>query len=226
MAAHVQDAAEGQDIRVVLLRPQVEEVLLDGDGRPRGVRTSDGEIPAEHVVDGDRGPARDGGRRGGGPRVGESGALRVDDHQRCPGARRRVGRGRLRRVPGTGCSSARSTCSSARTRTSRAASPASTRPAATCAFPGVARHRDLPHLPPRGRAHRAERARGRSGRHRRGRRRPSRPTRARPTSRARARSGSSSSSSARTGACSAPRSSASRPRASASTRSPPASGPA
>ncbi|UGS34152.1 FAD-dependent oxidoreductase [Capillimicrobium parvum] len=84
MAAHVQDAAEGQDIRVVL-SAQVEEVLLDGDGRPRGVRTSDGDIAAEHVVmaTGVR-PATEVAEAAG-LEIGESGALRVDDHQRCPG---------------------------------------------------------------------------------------------------------------------------------------------
>jgi NADPH-dependent 2,4-dienoyl-CoA reductase/sulfur reductase-like enzyme len=84
MAAHVQDAAEGQGIRVVL-SVDVEEVLVDGDGRPRGVRTSDGELPAEHVVlaTGVK-PAVDVAEAAG-LELGETGALRVDDHQRCPG---------------------------------------------------------------------------------------------------------------------------------------------
>jgi NADPH-dependent 2,4-dienoyl-CoA reductase/sulfur reductase-like enzyme len=84
MAAHVQDAAEGRGIRVIL-SAQVEEVLLDADGRPRGVRTSDGDLPAEHVImaTGVR-PATDVAARAG-LDVGESGGLTVDDRQRCPG---------------------------------------------------------------------------------------------------------------------------------------------
>jgi NADPH-dependent 2,4-dienoyl-CoA reductase/sulfur reductase-like enzyme len=49
MAARVQEAAEGLGI-VVQLETQVEEVLLDGPGRPRAVRTDRGEVPARHVV--------------------------------------------------------------------------------------------------------------------------------------------------------------------------------
>jgi NADPH-dependent 2,4-dienoyl-CoA reductase/sulfur reductase-like enzyme len=81
MAAHVQDAAAGNDIDV-RLSVQLEEVLLDGDGRPRGVRTSDGEIRAQHVV------VATGVRpevtlaEQAGLELGPTGALAVDDHQR------------------------------------------------------------------------------------------------------------------------------------------------
>jgi NADPH-dependent 2,4-dienoyl-CoA reductase/sulfur reductase-like enzyme len=81
MAAHVQDAAAGNDIDV-RLSVQLEEVLLDADGRPRGVRTSDGEIRAEHVVVAtgvkpDVKLAEEAGLT-----LGPTGALAVDDHQR------------------------------------------------------------------------------------------------------------------------------------------------
>lgn len=84
MAAHVQDAAEGRGIRV-LLSAEVQEVLLDGAGRPHAVRTADGDLPADHVVmaTGVR-PAVEVAAAAG-LELGESGALRVDDHQRCPG---------------------------------------------------------------------------------------------------------------------------------------------
>src|SRR4051794_26450974 len=49
MGAHVRDAAEGLGIEVHT-SASVEEVLLDDDGEPRGVRTTDGELPARHVV--------------------------------------------------------------------------------------------------------------------------------------------------------------------------------
>ncbi|HWV87653.1 MAG TPA: FAD-dependent oxidoreductase [Capillimicrobium sp.] len=84
IAALVQDAAEGKGIRV-LLSVDVEEILLDDGGRPRGVRTSDGDLPAAHVVvaTGVRPEVRI--AREAGLTIGESGALAVDDHQRCPG---------------------------------------------------------------------------------------------------------------------------------------------
>ncbi|HEY8584659.1 MAG TPA: FAD-dependent oxidoreductase, partial [Capillimicrobium sp.] len=85
MAAYVQDAAEGKGIKVQL-SADVEEVLLDADGRPRGVRTSEGELPAAHVViaTGVRPEAQL--ARDAGLQVGEAtGAIVVDDHQRCPG---------------------------------------------------------------------------------------------------------------------------------------------
>jgi NADPH-dependent 2,4-dienoyl-CoA reductase/sulfur reductase-like enzyme len=82
MAAHVQDAAEGVGVRV-LLSTEVEEILHDADGRARAVRTSDEELAADHVVlsTGVRPATALAGAAG--LELGESGALRVDDHQRC-----------------------------------------------------------------------------------------------------------------------------------------------
>jgi len=85
MGAHVRDAAEALGIEVHTSR-SVEEVLLDDDGRPRGVRTSGGELPARHVVlatgvrpDVELADAA-------GLATGPTGALAVDDTQRCDGA--------------------------------------------------------------------------------------------------------------------------------------------
>src|SRR4051794_11470583 len=81
MAEHVRDAAEGVGIEVHT-GATVEEVLVGDDGAPRGVRTSDGELPARHVVlatgvKPDVALAGDAGLA-----IGESGALAVDDRQR------------------------------------------------------------------------------------------------------------------------------------------------
>jgi len=82
MAREVQQAAEGAGIRV-LLGLSVQEVSLGGDGRPRSVLTSDGELGADHVilatgVRPDVEVAQDAGLE-----VGQTGALSVDDGQRC-----------------------------------------------------------------------------------------------------------------------------------------------
>jgi NADPH-dependent 2,4-dienoyl-CoA reductase/sulfur reductase-like enzyme len=84
IAAHVQDAAEGVGIRV-MLSTAVEEILHDADGRPRSVRTSEGELAADQVVlsTGVR-PASELAAAAG-LELGGTGAVRVDDHQRCPG---------------------------------------------------------------------------------------------------------------------------------------------
>ena len=84
MAVHVQDAAEGVGIRV-MLSTDVEEVR-HSDGRPRSVRTSEGELPADHVVlsTGVRPATELAGSAG--LELGEEGALRVDETQRCVGA--------------------------------------------------------------------------------------------------------------------------------------------
>ncbi len=84
MAAHVQDGAEAHGIRFVL-STAVEEVLVDEAGRPKGVRTSHGELPADHVVMGTGARPSVALAAAAGLEVGETGALRVDDHQRCPG---------------------------------------------------------------------------------------------------------------------------------------------
>jgi NADPH-dependent 2,4-dienoyl-CoA reductase/sulfur reductase-like enzyme len=84
MAAHVQDAAEAHGIRV-LVGASVEEIVRDDAGAPVAVRTEAETFPADHVVVGTGArPAVDVARAAG-LEVGDSGALRVDDHQRCPG---------------------------------------------------------------------------------------------------------------------------------------------
>jgi NADPH-dependent 2,4-dienoyl-CoA reductase/sulfur reductase-like enzyme len=84
MAAHVQAAAEGVGIRV-LLSTDVDEIRADRDGRPCAVLTSAGELAAEHVVlsTGTR-PATALAAEAG-IELGATGAVRVDDRQRCPG---------------------------------------------------------------------------------------------------------------------------------------------
>jgi NADPH-dependent 2,4-dienoyl-CoA reductase/sulfur reductase-like enzyme len=84
MAAHVQDAAEGHGIRVIV-GASVEEIVVDDAGAPVAVHTSDESFDADHVIVGTGArPAVDLARAAG-LEVGDSGALRVDDHQRCPG---------------------------------------------------------------------------------------------------------------------------------------------
>jgi NADPH-dependent 2,4-dienoyl-CoA reductase/sulfur reductase-like enzyme len=84
MAQHVQRAAEGHGIRVVL-ETDVEEIVTGSDGSPVEVRTSTATYPADHVVIGTGArPAVALAAEAGLP-VGDSGALRVDDRQRCPG---------------------------------------------------------------------------------------------------------------------------------------------
>jgi len=84
MAARVQHAAEGVGIRV-LLSTALEEVRHHAGGGARSVLTSEGELHADHVVlaTGVR-PATELAAAAG-LRLGESGAVSVDDRQRCPG---------------------------------------------------------------------------------------------------------------------------------------------
>ena len=84
MAARVQDAAEAHGIRV-LVGARVEEIVRDDAGAPVAVRTARGTFPADHVVVGTGARPAVGVARAAGLEVGDSGALRVDDHQRCPG---------------------------------------------------------------------------------------------------------------------------------------------
>ncbi|MGI9098392.1 MAG: FAD-dependent oxidoreductase [Solirubrobacteraceae bacterium] len=84
MAAHVQDAAEGHGIRV-LVGASVEEIIVDEAGAPVAVRTSTETFDADHVVVGTGARPAVAVAREAGLQVGDSGALRVDDHQRCPG---------------------------------------------------------------------------------------------------------------------------------------------
>src|SRR4051794_3089415 len=85
MGKHVRDAAEGLDIDVHT-STTVEEVLLDDAGKPRGVRTNDGELPARHVVVATGVRPDTGLAEAAGLQIGRTGALAVDDHQRCAGA--------------------------------------------------------------------------------------------------------------------------------------------
>ena len=85
MAAHVRDAAEGVGIRV-LLSTDVEEIRRHPDGRARSVMTSEGELPADHVVLSTGTKPATGLAEAAGLALGDTGALVVDDGQRCPGA--------------------------------------------------------------------------------------------------------------------------------------------
>jgi NADPH-dependent 2,4-dienoyl-CoA reductase/sulfur reductase-like enzyme len=83
MAARVQEAAERMDIRIVL-DATIEEVVVE-DGTPVAVRTSDETFSADHVVIGTGARPCVALAEAAGLQLGDSGALRVDDHQRCPG---------------------------------------------------------------------------------------------------------------------------------------------
>lgn len=84
MAAVVQEAAETAGIDVQL-GCSVEEILLDGDGRPRAVRTSRGELSARHVVVATGVKPEVAVAEAAGLIVGESGALAVGADQRAVG---------------------------------------------------------------------------------------------------------------------------------------------
>ena len=84
IAAHVQDAAEGVGVRV-LTGTAVEEVLLDGEGAPRAVRAGGETIDADHVVMATGVKPAVTLAEQAGLELGPSGAVAVDDRQRCPG---------------------------------------------------------------------------------------------------------------------------------------------
>lgn len=84
VAAHVQDAAEGVGIRV-MTATAVQEIHLDADGRPHSVRTSEGELTADHVVLSTGVKPASALAMAAGLELGDTGAVRVDDRQRCPG---------------------------------------------------------------------------------------------------------------------------------------------
>jgi len=84
MAAHVQDAAEGLGVRV-RVSTKLEEVLLDESGAPRAVRAAGETIEADHVVMATGVKPAVALAEDAGIELGPSGAVRVDDHQRCPG---------------------------------------------------------------------------------------------------------------------------------------------
>lgn len=84
MAHRVQKAAEAMGIKIVL-DASIEEIVVDDDGAPVEVRTAGDTYAADHVVIGTGArPAVDLARAAG-LDIGDSGALRVDDHQQCPG---------------------------------------------------------------------------------------------------------------------------------------------
>jgi NADPH-dependent 2,4-dienoyl-CoA reductase/sulfur reductase-like enzyme len=83
MAAHVQDAAEAVGIRV-LVGTEVEEIVLDAAARPRAVRAGGETIDADHVVMATGVRPAVALAEAAGIELGPSGAVRVDDHQRCP----------------------------------------------------------------------------------------------------------------------------------------------
>ena len=84
MAEHVQRAASGLGIDV-RLGAEVQEVLLDGDGRPRAVRVDGDDVEARHVIVATGVKPAIELAEAAGMSVGESGALAVDDHQRAVG---------------------------------------------------------------------------------------------------------------------------------------------
>ena len=84
MAAHVQDAAEGHGVRV-LLATRAEEVVLGDDGSPEAVRAGGETIEADHVIVGAGARPAVAVAQAAGLDVGDTGALRTDDAQRCPG---------------------------------------------------------------------------------------------------------------------------------------------
>jgi NADPH-dependent 2,4-dienoyl-CoA reductase/sulfur reductase-like enzyme len=84
MAGRVQRAAEDMGIRVVL-EAAIEEIVTGDDGEPVEVRTADDTFPADHVVIGTGARPAVAVAKAAGIEVGDSGALRVDDHLRCPG---------------------------------------------------------------------------------------------------------------------------------------------
>jgi NADPH-dependent 2,4-dienoyl-CoA reductase/sulfur reductase-like enzyme len=84
MAEHVQDAAEGVGIRV-MTGTAVEEVVVGRGGAPSAVRAGGETLPADHVVMATGVRPAVGLAAAAGLELGPSGALRVDDHQRCPG---------------------------------------------------------------------------------------------------------------------------------------------
>jgi len=84
MAEQVQSAAEGKGIRV-LLGVEIEEIRRHADGRARSVKLTDEELEADHVVLSTGVRPAVALAEAAGLEIGPSGALAVDDHQRCPG---------------------------------------------------------------------------------------------------------------------------------------------
>jgi NADPH-dependent 2,4-dienoyl-CoA reductase/sulfur reductase-like enzyme len=84
MAALVQQAAEAMGINVVL-GASIDEIVTGDDGAPVEVRAEGETYPADHVVVGTGAKPAVAICKAAGLEIGDSGALRVDDHQRCPG---------------------------------------------------------------------------------------------------------------------------------------------
>jgi NADPH-dependent 2,4-dienoyl-CoA reductase/sulfur reductase-like enzyme len=84
MASHVRDAAEGVGVNV-LTGTEVEEVVLGHTGEPCAVRADGETIRADHVVIATGVRPAAGIAHAAGLALGETGAIAVDDHQRCPG---------------------------------------------------------------------------------------------------------------------------------------------
>jgi NADPH-dependent 2,4-dienoyl-CoA reductase/sulfur reductase-like enzyme len=84
IAALVQDAAEGVGVRV-LTATTVEEVFLGSASAPCAVRAGGETIQADHVVMATGVRPAVGLAQAAGIELGETGAVKVDDHQRCPG---------------------------------------------------------------------------------------------------------------------------------------------
>ena len=84
MADHVQDAAEGVGIQV-MTGTAVDEVVVGRGGAPSAVRAGGETLPADHVVMATGVRPAVALAEAAGLELGPSGALRVDDHQRCPG---------------------------------------------------------------------------------------------------------------------------------------------
>ncbi len=84
MAAHVQRAAEGRGVRVVL-GADVEEIVVGAGGRPVAVAAANELFEADHVVIGAGVRPAVGLAEAAGLLLGDSGALRVGADQRCPG---------------------------------------------------------------------------------------------------------------------------------------------
>lgn len=84
MAHHVQQAAEGVGVKV-LLSCEVQEIRVDPRRAGGSVLTSEGKLPADEVVLSTGVRPAVAVMAEAGLEVGPSGALAVDDHQRCPG---------------------------------------------------------------------------------------------------------------------------------------------
>jgi len=84
MAHHVQQAAEGVGVKV-LLSWEVQEIRVDPERAGGSVLTSEGELPADEIVLSTGVRPAIAVMAEAGLAVGESAALAVDDHQRCPG---------------------------------------------------------------------------------------------------------------------------------------------